>query len=839
MNNNIPNDIPEHASGMFLSKEICMIRIMEGIKESSPAEKYFVLDTDNTTYAFRTLPTGQLEHLYYGRKIKIADTTPDVLSEKHAFPPGNTCSYDDEHGEYTLDDMRLEMSANGKSDMRDPLLEIIHADGSTTSDFIFEGAQLLSSKEDGDGLPGAYYTGDAGKDIGLKITLRDNQYGLKLELYYYVFEKCNVIVRKSRLINESTDTVTVGRLLSAQLDLDRSDLVFTTFRGAWGREMQRDDCIVGTGRHIAESYYGVSSNRCNPFIMLHPAQTTEKQGECYAYNLIYSGNHYEAVEANAFGKVRFVGGINPRGFAWKLGPNETFDSPEAVLTYSANGYNAMSRNMHSFVNEHIVRGEWKGKDRPVLLNSWEAAYFDINESKLVKLAKAAKDVGAELFVMDDGWFGERNDDRRSLGDWDVNKKKLPGGLKGIADKINGLGLHFGIWVEPEMVNKDSRLYNEHPDWAMKIPDKPHSEGRWQMLLDLCNPEVTDFIIDKMSEVFSSANIDYVKWDMNRPITDYYSQYLPADRQGEVAHRYYLGLYRCMKTLTERFPNILFEGCASGGNRFDLGILSYFPQIWASDDTDAVSRAYIQTGYSYGYPQSTYTAHVSASPNHQTLRRTPLDTRFNVAVFGNFGYELNLCDLSKEDLAKVKAQIELYKKWRHILQWGDFYRGRSFNDSPAAAGSSPYGISASAGMSADTAGNLCEWTICSKDKRQAVSMLMQKLTVPNSMTHVLYPDGLDEEKIYRFYNRELKVDIREFGDLVNMMAPVHLKNDSMLMDIAAHFVKLDGETENFTASGSTLMYGGAHLHQSYGGTGFNSDVRHFQDFGSRLYFMEAT
>ena len=440
--------------------------------------------------------------------------------------------------------------------------------------------------------------------------------------------------------------------------------------------MNRNDHNVVCGKIVNASVTGTSSNRANPFVMLAPAETTEDAGDCFGFNLIYSGNHYEACEYNAFGKLRLVSGINPMGFSYQIGVGESFESPEAVMTYSPDGYNGMSQNMHAFVRECIVRGTWKKKERPVLLNSWEAAYFDINERKLLKLAKAARDVGIELFVMDDGWFGERNDDKTSLGDWYVNPKKLPDGVSGLCKKINDLGLSFGIWVEPEMINVESNLYKEHPDWTMDIPGKNHAEGRNQRMLDLANPEVVDYMIASMSNLFASANIAYVKWDMNRIVSDCYSKYLPAKRQGETMHRYVLGLYRMMDELTKRFPEILFEGCASGGNRFDLGILCFFPQIWASDNTDAVYRVNGMNGYSYGYPMSVMGAHVSSCPNHQTLRTTPLETRFAVAAFGVLGYECNLCDMKKEDLEEIRKQIALYKEWRNVLQYGTFYRGRN-------------------------------------------------------------------------------------------------------------------------------------------------------------------
>ena len=544
--------------------------------------------------------------------------------------------------------------------------------------------------------------------------------------------------------------------------------------------------------------------------MLSRPETTEDRGICYGLNLVYSGNHYECAEVRSHGKTRLVTGINPESFSILLNPGEYFEAPEAVMTVSEDGYNGMSQRMHDFVRNCIVRGEWKKKTRPVLLNSWEASYFDINEHRLLKLAKEGRDVGVELFVMDDGWFGERNDDKRSLGDWYVNKKKLPGGVDRLCKKVNELGLDFGIWVEPEMVNVDSDLYRAHPEWVIEIPGKSHSEGRTQRILDLTNPAVVDYLIEQMSAVFSSANISYVKWDMNRIFSDYYSQYLPADRQGEVAHRYMIGLYRLMRTLTERFPKILFEGCASGGNRFDLGILSYFPQIWASDDTDAIYRVKGQTGYSYGYPMSTVGAHVSACPNHQTLRMTPLATRFDVAAFGVLGYECNLCDMSAEEKKQIREQIALYKQWREILQFGHFYRGRSDNN--------------------------YEWTCVSKDGTKAVGMLLQVLTEPNTAFAQFFPRGLDKDTKYHFYNIERKVRIKPFGDLVNMLSPIHIKYDSLVHNIVDKFVKMPGEVEDYTAQGSVLMKG-VKLKAAFAGTGYDENTRFFQDFSSRMYFME--
>ena len=592
--------------------------------------------------------------------------------------------------------------------------------------------------------------------------------------------------------------------------------------------MKRTDMSVASARLVNSSYTGNSSNRANPFVMLSTRDCTEDYGDVYGFNLVYSGNHYESVEKSPYGKVRFLSGINPTSFEWKLAKGESFLTPEAVMTYSSTGYNGMSGQMHDFVSKHILRGPWKDRLRPVLLNSWEASYFKISESKLMRLARKARQVGIELFVMDDGWFGERNDDTTSLGDWFPDTAKLPGGVKGICDKVRALGLQFGIWVEPEMVSRESGLYLAHPEWAMEIPGKSHSEGRNQMVLDLANVEVQDHIINVMSRVFSSAEISYVKWDMNRNFSDIFSRSLPADRQGEVTHRYILGLYRVMRTLTEKFPDILFEGCASGGNRFDLGILSYFPQIWGSDDTDAAARAEIQTGYSYGYPMSCVTAHVSDCPNHQTLRRTPIETRFNVASFGVLGYECNLVDMSKDDLDAVTAQIAMYKKWREVMQFGRFYRRSSVNDSIGAPGFS---------CLEPLPGNDTSWTVVLADKSRAVSMTMQILTHPNAQWGVLRPMGLDEDTKYHIEGRKMKFDLREFGGLINYVAPIHVKQDSLQHRTIARFYKMKAESESHDMYGDAMMYAGVHLRSAFASGGYNENMRYYPDFGSRLYTIE--
>ena len=782
------------------------------IRKLSGERPVFVLDTDSTTYAFSVMETGQLEHLYYGAKITVEKPEDLVaLTEKRAFQQGNSIAYDQEHLSFTLEDVCLEMSGYGKGDIREPFIEIIAADGSATTDFVYASDEIKKGKEALKDLPSSH--DDTGSVEGLHVTLKDNNHGYELVLSYYVFEKENVITKTARFVNATAERVILTRLMSNQLDLNEAGLTISCFRGAWIKEMQMTDTVLKAGKFVNSSFTGSSSNRANPFIMVSRPGTTEYQGDCFGFNLVYSGNHYEAAEVNAYDKTRIVSGINPTQFRFIINPGEEFQAPEAVLTFSGEGHNGMSQNMHTFVNEHIVAGEWSKKARPVLLNSWEANYFDINEGKLVALAKKGKEAGVELFVMDDGWFGQRSDDKRALGDWYVNTKKLPHGVKGLAERINAIGLDFGIWIEPEMVNVDSDLYRNHPEWSIEIPGKRHSEGRNQRILDFANPQVVDHMIESMKNVISSGNIAYVKWDMNRIFSDVYSQSLDAEHQGEVFHRYILGFYRLARTLTEAFPKVLFEGCASGGNRFDLGALCYFPQIWASDDTDAVARLAIQNGYSYGYPMSTVSAHVSNVPNHQTLRKTKIDTRFAVAAFGVLGYECNLSDMKKEDLSAIKEQITLYKRFRETMQYGAFYRKRY--------------------------DNVVEWSVVSKDQKQAVCMVFQKQVHPNSQFLSVHPVGLDPKKKYRFYGRESVLDIRTFGDLINAAVPIHVKQGSLLHNVISKFVQPKGDNEDYTAYGDALMNGGIGLKPAFSSTGFDMDgsVRVMGDFEARMYFME--
>ena len=767
--------------------------------------KTFTINTYQSSYIFRIMESGQLEHIYYGKKV-LGDIIADAASEKHEFSRGNAISYSKEFDSLCLEDVCLEYSSVGKGDSRDSFVVCKYADGSITSDFVYFGYEIGSSEEMST-LPSSY---GSEKTDRLKIILKEKKKNVFLELFYTAFPKCDVITRRAKLINKTDEEVVVKRLMSLQIDFDEGEFNFTTFNGAWAREMEKNTVSCGPNLIVNSSNSGVSSCGNNPFVMLSDENTDEDCGNAYAMNLVYSGNHYESVQKNRDGRLRFLSGINPDNFSWYLAKDDAFESPEAVFTFSDEGFKKISINMHNFVNEHIVRGYWKHRERPVLNNSWEAAYFDFNQSKILKMAKVAKEVGVELFVLDDGWFGNRNDDKSSLGDWYPNKKKLPKGVMGLADKITGMGLKFGIWVEPEMVNEESDLYKKHPEYAIENPSRDQSLGRNQMMLDLSNQEVREYVFTSMKNLFSSADISYVKWDMNRIISDCYSQNLPDDRQEELSHRYVTGLYEILGKLQNEFPNILFEGCASGGNRFDLGILCYMPQIWASDNSDALCRTEIQTGCSYGYPMSCIGAHVSDSPNHQTLRETSIESRFQVACFGILGYELNIAELSAEDKKAVSKQIKWYKKHRNTMQYGEFYRLKQ-------------------------EGRITSWM--SVVKEEAVGLVFQSLVKANFAYEKFISKGLKENSYYRFTNRIVDTNILEFGSLINAVSPVHIKNKSVVHNAVSKFVKLNGEKEDYFVSGSLLNKIGIKLKPGFAGTGYNENVRIFKDFASRMYLME--
>lgn len=781
-----------------------MIRYIEESHE-------FSLETETTQYCMCIRPDGHLEHLYYG--VRTSGDLWETLRDRSLFETGNAIVTGDA---VCLESLTQEMSGCGRGDVGDPFVRVVHSDGSSTCDFLYESHEIKRGRDVISGLPSA--DGAVDEMTQLTVTLRDVASGLLLDLVYVTFDGCDVITRSARLTNDGEKPVRLLKMMSMQLDMrvyDDFDMI--CFGGAWAREMHRHDHPLSQGQVVNSSSTGTSGSRANPFFMVAERGSGEVHGSCYGFNLIYSGDHYEACEINSYGRMRIVAGINPDTFGWKLESGEIFQTPEAVMTYSDTGFSGVSSHMHRFVRRHIVRGFWADRERPVLLNSWEAAYFDIDEKKLLRLAKKAKECGMELFVMDDGWFGHRNDDTSSLGDWYENADKLPGGIERLSEKVNALGLEFGIWVEPEMVNEDSDLYRAHPDWAVQIPGRQQALGRHQMLLDLTNADVRDYIVETMTKLFSKGKISYVKWDMNRIMSDRYGKILPADRQCEFGHRYVLGLYEIMGQLVSRFPKILFEGCAAGGNRFDLGMLCYMPQIWASDDTDARERAQIQTGYSYGYPMSVVSSHVSGCPNHQTLRITPLETRFNIAAFGVLGYECNLCDMDKRELDAVRAQVLFYKEHRRTLQFGDYHRIKS-------------------GESGDLMRNVYQFMTVSEDGKEGLACYYEQQSLPNYTYKHLRTAGLDADRMYTMTNRELTYNIKMMGDLINTVTPVHVRPGSVAQEAISRFAKLNGERESVKAPGSVFNLAGVNLAPGFAGTGYNDQTALWGEHGSRLYIF---
>ncbi|MDC7124959.1 MAG: alpha-galactosidase, partial [Spirochaetales bacterium] len=586
-----------------------------------------ILETNNTSCILEILPSGQIELLYYGKKIKIYDSLP--LKAKITAGIGCTVSYPQDDPFFSLDLIPLSWSGSGKGDFRHSPIELVMPDGSFVSDFVYIGCEIIKGNIFPENLPSSY--GDVDDCSTLVIKTKDNLFDIELYHYWTVYEKIDVISRRCELSNNSGSEIKIRKLMSYMMDLQGGPWELTTFDGGWIKETHVHKRPINYGMNVNDSTTGGSSHRHNPGFIVSETGCRQDTGLCFGFNLVYSGNHYSVCELSNHDLLRVMGGINPHNFEWPLSSGESFASPEAYFSFSNYGFNGLSANMHDFINNHIVRGKYKNQERPVLMNNWEATFFDFNESKILKMAREAKKIGVELIVLDDGWFGARDDDTAGLGDYDVNKKKLPGGLKHLAKKVNDLGMEFGLWFEPEMVNEDSSLYREHPDWAIKVPGREPSRGRNQLVLNLTKEEVRDYIVENVNGILSSANITYVKWDMNRHMTDVYSD--SVANQGMVFHSFILGLYDVLGRIIEANPNVLFESCSSGGNRFDPGMLCFMPQVWASDDTDPGERLKIQEGLSYLYPLSTMGAHVSSSPHQQTLRKTRLSTRCNVSAFG--------------------------------------------------------------------------------------------------------------------------------------------------------------------------------------------------------------
>lgn len=688
----------------------------------------FHLFNQEISYIFKISEDGKLLHLYYGENLP--DNDYSHLIEMHHRP---MTTYRNENDLlYSLEHLKQEFPEYGTTDFRHPAISLLQKNGSRLSDFVYQGYEVEEGKPKLEGLP-ATYVDNNDESKTLKVYILDSVTNVQVELLYTIYRDYPVITRSARVMNKGKDIQIIENISSLSLDLPDANYEWQQLSGAWGRERTIKSRTLQQGIQSIESTRGISSHQHNPFVTLKRKNTDENQGEAIGAALVYSGNFLIQAEVDTWDVTRLQVGINPFGFNWKLNPGEIFTAPEAILVYSSKGLNAMSQTFHQLFRKRLARGKWREKDRPVLINNWEATYFDFDEEKLVNIAKKAFDVGIELFVLDDGWFGEREDDCAGLGDWHVNPKRLPRGIGSLSEKIRSFGMKFGLWFEPEMVNKDSELYRTHPNWIISTPNRKPNHGRNQYVLNFGLDEVVENIFDQMCKIIDESNLDYIKWDMNRPLTDVFDSHLLADQQGEVFHRYVLGVYRLYEKLITKYPNILFESCSSGGGRFDPGMLHYAPQAWASDDSDAIERLKIQYGTSMLYPLSSIGAHVSIVPNHQTNRITPIKTRGNVAFFGAFGYELDLNELSEGDLRIVKEQIAFYKKYRTIIHNGTFYRLLSpFDDD-----------------------NQTAWMVVSHDKKTAIVAHYKTLNEVNAPYRRLKLKGLDNDGLYNVGQNSLR------------------------------------------------------------------------------------
>ena len=738
----------------------------------------FHIQTKHYSYLFRINDCGVPEHIHFGVPVDAGDA--QALCCRPGIGWGSNILLREGDPTTCQDVLALEWSGSGRGDYRESPLEL----QGRSCDFRFDGFRILEgSIPMVSGLPQAH-----GAEGTLEITLK--QPGAELKLYYTVFP--TALVRRTVLKNTAEEVMPLGKCMSVSLDLPGS-FTMRTFNGSWIAEMRSTDTPVAESRVVNESLTGASSNRHNPGFLLFEADATERAGRVYGVNLIYSGNHYASAQRSHQGLTRVMQGINPSNFAVELAPGECFETPEAVLCHSDEGFGGLSHHMHAFVNDHIIPEYWRGRPRPVLYNSWEGCVFDFNQNRLLDLANRAKDLGCELFVLDDGWFGARNNDRAGLGDYIVNLKKLPGGMEGLAKRIREKGLQFGLWFEPESVNPDSDLYRAHPDWALTDGFEP-VYGRNQLLLDLTRPEVRDYIVENVSAILDRAQISYVKWDMNRH----------SIALGAKAHAFVLGLYDVLGRIFGPRPEILLESCSSGGNRFDLGMLCFSPQVWASDDTDPIERLSIQTGYSYLYPQSTMGAHVSAAPHAQTLRHTPLATRGNVAFFGCLGYELDLKHLLPVEIKEIKAQIAFYKQYREIFQYGSFTR------------------------------HALGWQVT--DGKTTLAGVFHALVHAAPGYERLKLTGLERNKRYRVTSLAQTIRVGQFGSLLKHVAPVNMDPNGLILNLADRFVTLPDGEEELTASGTALM-SGVMLKPMFRGTGYDKSQRNQGDFGSDVYIIQ--
>jgi alpha-galactosidase len=690
------------------------------------ANRIFELDTRNTSYRIGIVDEeGFVGHIYYGQKIRPQKCDQFLRTCEAPFVPSKNnrerCSF--------MDTFPTEYSGNGIGDYRESCIAVKTANGSRTVDLKFVDYDIVNGKPGISGLPASF----AGEEEvqTLVVHMMDGGCGIDVDLIYSVFEDEDVITRSVSVKNAGDKDIRLTKVYSACIDMDDEDFEMLTLHGSWARERQIERCPIAYGKQSVSSLRGESSHQDHPFMAWMTKGTDQTTGDVYGMHFVYSGNFIAQIEKSQFDSIRAVMGIHSEGFEWWLTPGETFTAPEVVLTYSHDGLGQMTRNLHDFYRCHMIRSRYLHQKRPVLINNWEATYFDFDTDKLLAIAKSAAEHGIEMLVMDDGWFGHRNDDATSLGDWFVNENKIKGGLKHLVDEVNKLGLKFGIWMEPEMISPDSELYRKHPDWAFAVPERTATLSRNQYVLDLSRKEVRDYVYECVHNVISSANIEYVKWDMNRQLTDIGSVEFAGDRQGELAHRYVLGVYELQERLVNDFPDLLLENCSGGGARFDPGMLYYSPQIWCSDDTDAIERLSIQEGTELIYPLSTMGAHVSDCPNHTVGRSTPFMTRAHVALAGTFGYELDITKISEEERAMIPEQVSMYHKYNDLVREGDYYRVASYREN----------------------GLYDCWMVVAKDKSEALVTYVQVLGRPNVHSRKIKLLGLDVAADYRLDGTE--------------------------------------------------------------------------------------
>lgn len=683
--------------------------------------RIFELDTRNTSYRIGIADEeGFVGHIYYGQKIRPQKCDQFLRTCEAPFVPSKNnrerCSF--------MDTFPTEYSGNGIGDYRESCIAVKTANGSRTVDLKFVDYNIVNGKPGISGLPASF----AGEEEvqTLVVHMMDGGCGIDVDLIYSVFEDEDVITRSVSVKNAGDRDIRLTKVYSACIDMDDEDFEMLTLHGSWARERQIERRPIAYGKQSVSSLRGESSHQDHPFMAWMSKNADQTRGDVYGMHFVYSGNFIAQIEKSQFDSIRAVMGIHSEGFEWWLTPGETFTAPEVVLTYSHDGLGQMTRNLHDFYRCHMIRSRYLHQKRPVLINNWEATYFDFDTDKLLAIAKSAAEHGIEMLVMDDGWFGHRNDDATSLGDWFVNENKIKGGLKHLVDEVNKLGLKFGIWMEPEMISPDSELYRKHPDWAFAVPERTATLSRNQYVLDLSRKEVRDYVYECVHNVISSANIEYVKWDMNRQLTDIGSVEFNGDRQGELAHRYVLGVYELQERLVNDFPDILLENCSGGGARFDPGMLYYSPQIWCSDDTDAIERLSIQEGTELIYPLSTMGAHVSDCPNHTVGRSTPFMTRAHVALAGTFGYELDITKISEEERAMIPEQVSMYHKYNDLVREGDYYRVASYRKN----------------------GLYDCWMVVAKDKSEALVTYVQVLGRPNMHSRKIKLLGLYAAADYR-------------------------------------------------------------------------------------------